>query len=104
RSRGIVRSLDGWVARLIGFTEARANYYMLLQLPERLGEHAERLKAAAEAAEGALEAVWRARAGKAGLTRRRDLLEEKRAALAGMDEAIAAAHDQRSDVEAARER
>ncbi len=46
----LTRSLDGWVAKMIKFGDARSNYYMLTELPVRLREHAERQKAiAAEA-------------------------------------------------------
>ncbi len=37
---GIVRMLDGWVARLTRFKETRADYHMLNELPQRLREHA----------------------------------------------------------------
>ncbi|MES0810903.1 hypothetical protein ABLO27_15570 [Roseibium sp. SCPC15] len=40
--RGLVRSLDTWVARLIRFQDARANYAMLTGIPERMAKHAER--------------------------------------------------------------
>lgn len=43
------RSLDGKVARLIGFADARANYDRLTEIPERLREHAATLKTQAEA-------------------------------------------------------
>lgn len=41
------RSLDGWVAKLINYADARSNYFMLTELPVRLREHAERQKAIA---------------------------------------------------------
>ncbi|KZM47664.1 hypothetical protein [Labrenzia sp. OB1] len=40
--RGLIRSLDGWVAGLIRFHDARANYAMLTGIPERMARHAER--------------------------------------------------------------
>ncbi|MEM9633260.1 MAG: hypothetical protein AAGA50_18160 [Pseudomonadota bacterium] len=40
--RGLVRSLDTWVARLIRYQDARANYAMLTGIPERMARHAER--------------------------------------------------------------
>ena len=40
RHGGIVRMLDGWVARLIHFKETRADYHMLNELPQRLRAHA----------------------------------------------------------------
>lgn len=42
RHRGLVRSLDRWVAGLIGFQDARANFAMLTSIPERMGRHAQR--------------------------------------------------------------
>jgi hypothetical protein len=44
----LIRWLDGKVARLVGFADARANYARLNEIPQRLREHAEGLKAAAE--------------------------------------------------------
>jgi len=45
----LVRWLDGLIARFIGFSDARANYDRLNEIPERLREHANGLKAVAEA-------------------------------------------------------
>jgi hypothetical protein len=44
---GLTRALDGWVAKLIRYADARSNYFMLTELPQRLREHAERQKAIA---------------------------------------------------------
>ena len=49
RANRLARYLDRKVARLIGYDKARANYAMLNELPVRLREHAERLKAEAAA-------------------------------------------------------
>ena len=48
---GLTRTLDGWVAKLIDYSDARNNYYMLTELPVRLREHADRQKASADQAE-----------------------------------------------------
>ncbi|MGE0231309.1 MAG: hypothetical protein AB7O39_04955 [Flavobacteriaceae bacterium] len=101
---GIIRMLDGWVARMIGFAEARANYFMLLQIPERLGEHAERLDKAAEAAAAEYQVAWNERAAKAGVKKLADALEAQKAELSARDEAIADANRQRSELDAERER
>ncbi len=45
----LTRLLDGWVARLCRYREARENYWMLLEIPKRLAEHAEHARAAADA-------------------------------------------------------
>lgn len=48
----LVRYFDRKVAHLIGYEAARVNYAMLLELPDRLREHAERLKQEAAARAG----------------------------------------------------
>lgn len=53
----LTRWLDGKVARLIGYDDARLNYQRLLEIPERLREHANGLKQAAEAALAELRAA-----------------------------------------------
>ena len=45
RAIPIVKYFDRKVAKLIGFEGARRNYAVLLQLPLRLREHADRLRA-----------------------------------------------------------
>ncbi|MBG6143099.1 chromosome segregation ATPase [Labrenzia sp. EL_142] len=40
--RGLTRSLDRWVAGLIRYDDARANYAMLTGIPDRMARHAER--------------------------------------------------------------
>jgi hypothetical protein len=47
---GLTRSLDGWVAKMIKYADARSNYFMLTELPVRLREHAQRQKEIAAAA------------------------------------------------------
>lgn len=58
-ARGITRRIDGWVAGLIGYRAARADYHILLQRPERLRRHAERLRARANDDAGAAERAAR---------------------------------------------
>lgn len=49
RGGGIVRYFDGLIARMINYPEARANYAMLNQIPERLRAHVDRLKTSLDA-------------------------------------------------------
>ncbi|WP_299474534.1 hypothetical protein [uncultured Roseibium sp.] len=49
--RGLTRSLDRWVAGLIRFDDARANYAMLTGIPGRMARHAERCAEIAAAEE-----------------------------------------------------
>jgi hypothetical protein len=59
RAFPLARFLDGRVARLIGYLEARPNYFMLNEIPLRLREHAERLGEEAEEAAAKLAAIER---------------------------------------------
>ncbi|MBO6893337.1 MAG: hypothetical protein JJ866_15440 [Roseibium sp.] len=46
--RGLVRSLDRWVAGLVRFQDARANYAVLTSIPDKMARHAERCAQNAE--------------------------------------------------------
>jgi len=75
RARGLTRWLDGKIARLIGYQDARPNYARLLDLPVRLREHAEFVGAQADEEFAKLKALdehARAEAGIAELEARRD--------------------------------
>lgn len=67
RHGGIIRMLDGWVARLIGFKQARADYHMLTELPRRLREHAAAAAEDAKRQQQALLAMERRAAEKDGV-------------------------------------
>lgn len=69
RSGGIIRRLDGWVAKLIGYPEARADFHMLCELPLRLREHADRLRQDAEEEAEKVSETERAAAEKDGIHR-----------------------------------
>lgn len=50
RYRGLTRTLDRWVANLIGFIEARPSFVLLNEIPVRLRKHAEDVARSADAA------------------------------------------------------
>ncbi|MEZ5857239.1 MAG: hypothetical protein R3D67_21825 [Hyphomicrobiaceae bacterium] len=54
---GLVRVLDQWVAGLIRYHDARANYAMLTEIPVRLRSHAETLRQQVEAAKAQVDAL-----------------------------------------------
>ena len=60
RAGPLTRYIDGKVARLAGYDAARVNYFMLTEIPLRLAEHADRLKAEVAAATEARQAHERA--------------------------------------------
>jgi chromosome segregation ATPase len=66
RAAPFVRYFDDMIARLIRFQPARANYSMLNQIPDRLREHAGRVRAEFESARGRLAALRQERLLAAG--------------------------------------
>ncbi len=67
RAIPLVRFLDRKVARLVGYDAARANYFMLNEIPVRLRAHAERLRAEVEAGRARLAAIERTELAKSGI-------------------------------------
>ena len=90
RAGPLTRLCDGWIARFIGFREARASFAMLDEIPRRLREHAERCRAEA-AAERERLAAMEAEALKEGdAAARRAELDEAEARLDAIDDRIEA--------------
>ena len=80
----VIRYLDGKVAMLCGYREARANYAMLLEIPVRLREHAERVRKQADEEFASLRALEQAAANAGGIPPLQDALaaeQKKREAL-----------------------
>lgn len=80
---GITRLLDRWVARLIGYGEARVNYAALTDIPLRLNQYVARLEEQARKAEEAISASLQravADAAKEDIAGRIAALEERLAA------------------------
>lgn len=91
-TRGIIRWLDGKVARMIGYSDARPNYKMLTEIPIRLDEHADRLLQESQKQAQALSDVSRsAAADVAG----RDLVRE----IEKIDQQISAQEQERDTLE-----
>uniref|UniRef100_UPI003592FBA3 hypothetical protein n=1 Tax=Thiocapsa sp. TaxID=2024551 RepID=UPI003592FBA3 len=96
RAWGLTRWLDGKVARLIGYADARVNYVRLNEIPERLREHATALAAAAESELAALKALDEAARVEDGIPALDAEIVEAQAALEAIDRRIAQA---RSDLQ-----
>ncbi|MGD8252264.1 MAG: hypothetical protein PVF20_08120, partial [Desulfobacterales bacterium] len=88
RANPIARLLDGWVARLIDFRKARANYHMLLELPERLRDHATKTGQTAELEFQALEQMEREAAQADGIPDLQKGLDRLEADIHALDEDI----------------
>lgn len=75
RANPLARLLDGWVARLCNYHDARPNYWMLQEIPKRLKEHADRKREDAEHELDALQALEQAAAKSGGALAAKEGLE-----------------------------
>jgi len=96
RAGPLARYFDGKVARLAGYDAARVNYFMLTEIPLRLAEHAERLKADLATAVAARQAHERAALEADGIKPLEAAVAEADRALAKIETDIARV---RSDVD-----
>ncbi len=85
---GLTRTLDGWVARVAGFEPLRRDYWLLTELPGRCDDHAQRMRAQADADLAAVQSAEHAAAEAAGVPQRQEALDKAQAALAEIDERI----------------
>ena len=90
--------LDRWVAGLIKYRDAQLNYRRLLELPERLEEHADRVNEGAETASDALEAYEREALTADGVGTLRDKADQARADLEALDAKLAAAEERHEKI------
>lgn len=98
QGKGLVASLDAWVGRLVGYTDARANFALLNDIPVRLRAHAERQQQAADAALDALEALEAKALEGAGAAPLRQKVEVATAAIAEIDARVLSLEDQRDNL------
>lgn len=97
RTNNLVAWLDGIIAGMIGFPEARPNFAMLNEIPLRLREHAERQDANAKAATDELTALENEAIDAAGGKAAREAMEKVSAEIAALDESIVRLQDQRDE-------
>lgn len=90
KAGGLTRWLDGKVARLIGFADARANFARLNEIPQRLREHADHLAQAADEAFADLKALDEAAQAKDGIPALEQRVVEEQQVLDKIDARIAA--------------
>jgi hypothetical protein len=86
----LIRFLDGWVARLIRYHDARPNYSMLLEIPARLREHAKGVRSIADKEFAALKSIEEAAAKEDGIPAIHEVLTRVEAQIAEIDTAIKA--------------
>lgn len=87
-----VRFVDEWIARLINYREARANYAMLNEIPARLRAHVEGLAAALEAAKARLAAFQQQKIAAAGGVPLQQKAVDAKAALDAAEAEVSRAH------------
>ncbi len=93
RANPLARLLDGWVARLCRYQDARPNYWMLLEIPRRLAEHAAQSRERAEAELDGLQDIEEAAAAEGGVPAARAELEALEDHQDQLDAEIAAAEE-----------
>ncbi len=101
---GVTSALDNWVAKTCGYDAAYLNYARLVELPDRLAEHAARVKldeAEAEAAIGRYESSALEADGANALSAK---LKDARDAVAAIDAELAGAEATRADLRAQQEK
>lgn len=97
RANNLVMWLDGLVAGLVGYPQARPNFAMLNEIPLRLREHAERQAEIAAAAREEVIKLEKAAVDAGGGKPVREGLEQAEARLAEIDEDIVKLEDQRDE-------
>lgn len=100
----LVRMLDGWVARLCRYQDARPNYWMLLEIPQRLAEHAEHARDAADTELDALQDIEERAAEDASVPAARAALEQSEQRQDELDTEIAAAEAGLAELQAEQHR
>lgn len=86
-------ALDRWVAGLIRYRDHKLNYDRLLEIPERIGEHVERLEEKATSLAEDLEAYERAALEKDGVGKLRDNVARLHRQINALDDQISEAED-----------
>lgn len=94
RAWPLTRWLDGWVAGLCHYEQARRDYAALLKIPERLGAHADRLEQAADEEFIALVKLETAAAEVDGVPQLQQAVADAQAVLDGLDQQIGALEEQ----------
>jgi chromosome segregation ATPase len=102
RANNLVRWLDGMVARMVRYHEARPNFTMLNEIPLRLREHAERQQEKAQAAQEELSRLQQAAIDAAGGAPLREALQRAEDRMAAIDEKLVALEDARDTTAEAR--
>ena len=89
----LVRWVDEWIARLVNYREARANYAMLNEIPARLRAHVEGLAAGLEAARNKVAAFQQEKITAAGGVPLQQKAADAKSALDAAEAEVSRAHE-----------
>lgn len=93
KANPLARMLDGWVDKLCDYSQYRATYWTLLQIPKRMLVHAEQARKYAELEADKLASIEEAAAQQKGLLLLQQALEQAEDELSIIDDAIAEQED-----------
>ena len=93
KAGGIIRMLDGWVAKLCRYDQVFLNYQRLTELPDRIAEHAVFVAGLEEKAEAALVEAEERAMREAGVEALKADADRLKAEIAACDSEIAAAEE-----------
>ena len=99
RANPLARLLDAWVARLCKYSDARPNYWMLQEIPQRLREHSNSKRGDAEREIEKLQAIEEEAAQTGGVHIARAALEDAERLQDEIDEQIAGAEARLRELE-----
>lgn len=88
RANPLMRFMDGWVAKICRYHDARPNYYMLLEIPTRLREHARQVRDDAQQLFDPLKREEQAAAEADGIPQLASTLHSAQQTLADLDAQI----------------
>lgn len=88
KANTLIRALDSWVAKLCEFTEARTNYWTLLEIPKRLAIHAESVRGLADSERDKLQILETKAAAEAHVPEKQSDLATAQSVLDDVDQRI----------------
>ncbi|MEQ9505291.1 MAG: hypothetical protein RLO80_03395 [Hyphomonas sp.] len=91
KAGGLIRMLDGWVAKLCKYDKAFLNYQRLTELPDRIAEHAAFVAGLEDKAEAALVAAEQKAMAEAGVAALKEAADRLKAEIDRCDGEIALA-------------
>ncbi|MCF4097447.1 hypothetical protein [Maritalea mediterranea] len=98
KASNITRLLDGWVARMVRYHDAKPNFVILNEIPMRLREHAEHLQDDIETERQKLDALEDAAFDAHGGKEARELADRSEEIISAIDARLVELEDQRDEL------